>query len=293
MRMRVYMPTRRWLKLLNLALVAVLAVVVFEVIIGPLRDRVPQSASGTTRQPDAAVPVGAGSVARNGDGLPGRNLFGGESEAASATPAASLTGRGESLPVDANLKLSGIVEGGPDVARVIIQDVKGGAADVYKTGDRVGTFEIVQIERDRVILAQGVKRYVLWLAVSSSPKEPAGTAASSPVASAKAVDVPLERKGFNLAEIKASGVEALLKTATLEPYVVADQTEGFKISGIGNLEVAKLVGLKDGDVVRKLNGQQITSKQKAFEVMQKARQQGAFDVELLRDGQVKHLSIGR
>jgi type II secretory pathway component PulC len=69
------------------------------------------------------------------------------------------------------------------------------------------------------------------------------------------------------------------------------RTEGLKISGLEKIPMAERFGLQNGDVVQSINGQQLTSKQKAFQVLMKARTQSKVDIQLLRDGQRKGLSF--
>jgi len=77
--------------------------------------------------------------------------------------------------------------------------------------------------------------------------------------------------------------------ATIQPYKVNGQVEGLKITGIENAPDAEALGLKNGDIIRQVNGQRLTSLQKAFQVMQKARYQRSIDIELLRQGRSKKL----
>lgn len=83
----------------------------------------------------------------------------------------------------------------------------------------------------------------------------------------------------------------IFRRATIEPYVKDGQTEGLRLSGLENIPMAEMLGLRNGDIVQSVNGQQLTSKQKAFQVLMKAKTQSSIDVQLLRDGQSKNLSF--
>jgi S1-C subfamily serine protease len=45
-----------------------------------------------------------------------------------------------------------------------------------------------------------------------------------------------------------------------------------------------LVGVRNGDVIQVVNGQKLTSVQKAYQVYRKARVQSSFTIHLLRGG---------
>jgi type II secretory pathway component PulC len=83
----------------------------------------------------------------------------------------------------------------------------------------------------------------------------------------------------------------ILHKATIEPYVRNGQTEGLQLTGLENIPMADMIGLRSGDVVQSVNGQQLTSKQKAFQVLMKAKTQSKIDIQLLRDGQSRNLSF--
>jgi len=54
---------------------------------------------------------------------------------------------------------------------------------------------------------------------------------------------------------------------------------------------AEDLGLKNGDIIRTVNGHRLTSKQKAYQIFKKARSQAAMNIELLRDNETKTLSF--
>jgi type II secretory pathway component PulC len=93
------------------------------------------------------------------------------------------------------------------------------------------------------------------------------------------------------ARTKIGCVEAVLKEAVIEPYVVDDQVEGLRIMDLENVEEAKELGLKNGDIIRAVNGHRLTSKQKAHQIFKKAMSQAAINLELLRDDESKKLSF--
>ena len=100
------------------------------------------------------------------------------------------------------------------------------------------------------------------------------------------VDVPSSAPSARLGY-----VENLFRKATIKPHVKEGRTEGLEITGLEETPLTKLFGLRKGDIVQTVNGQDLTSKQKAFEVLKKARSQSKVDLQLLRDGKTKDLSF--
>jgi type II secretory pathway component PulC len=64
-----------------------------------------------------------------------------------------------------------------------------------------------------------------------------------------------------------------------------------RITGLDQIPLAEAFGLKNGDIVQAVNGQQLTSKQKAFQILQKAKTQSKVNIRILRDGKSKDLSF--
>lgn len=221
------------------------------------------------------------------------------------------TGPGRSAALDAmpaaddlGLRLVGAIAGSRLASRALIQNTRTNTTGSYQVGETVAcptgsagagaTVEVIQ--RDVVVLRYEGKDLVLKLR--------SGTATGGPAPSAG----PADKAQGNEAAPGAGSVTALepqaaplpahagyvaevFRKATIEPYVVNGQTEGLKITGLDELPMAQLFGLKNGDIVQNVNGQQLTSKQKAFQVFMKAKTQPKVDIQLLRDGKRQTLSF--
>jgi len=83
----------------------------------------------------------------------------------------------------------------------------------------------------------------------------------------------------------------LLPKATVEPHSVAGEVEGLRVTDLDNIGGAQDLGLRDGDVIRAINGHRLDSKQKAFQIAMKARSQATLSVELMRDNKIKTFSL--
>ncbi|GAI89781.1 unnamed protein product [marine sediment metagenome] len=98
-------------------------------------------------------------------------------------------------------------------------------------------------------------------------------------------------KSLTTAGAKLSNIEIMLTKAVIEPYTIDGQVEGLKITGLENMRGAEDLGLKNGDIIRTVNGHRLTGKQKAYQIFKKARSQEAMNIELLRDNETKTLSF--
>jgi type II secretion system protein C len=284
------------------ALVVVLAYMAYEVATDRLRLGAvfdPGTASG--RQDAAHAPAAVPQTRLPSDytAIVQRNLFteGGEANAPRAavnrTPALESLASAEEL----GLRLVGAIAGGPIASRAIIQDTKSNATGSYRIGDVIASANVEAIQRDAVILRCQGRPLVLRLragkADDTGPKaqsRPQNTGATGP----KTQDgsPPSAAKSSAVSEpSRATSVADLFHRVTIEPYVNNDRTEGLKITGLEDFPMAQALGLQNGDIVQSVNGQQLTSKQKAFQVLMKAKTQPQVDLQLLRDGKSKNLSF--
>jgi general secretion pathway protein C len=210
----------------------------------------------------------------------------------STTP--NMAGAGHEIYEDLGLTLLGTVSGSPLFARAIIKDLKTGALDLYKTNQAVGDAQIQSIEKDAVVLEYEGRTKILKLNAAQNGTPPEIDAETSSLETTGKYDdfseIDLEAQD-EIAKFRTDidSVDAILKQAVIEPYMVDGRMEGLRISGLDKIRAAKALGLENGDVIQVINGQRLTSKQKAYQVFKKARSKASVSFELLRDDETKKL----
>jgi type II secretion system protein C len=190
------------------------------------------------------------------------------------------------------MQLSGTIAGSPGIARAIIKDLKTNMPGLYKIGDKVRGATIEKIENNYVVLLLDSQMKVLNLYTkegTQSKTDSRGLVAMKQDVSAIAAGAGSETETKTYSQF--SGIERVLKTAIIEPNRVGGKVEGLSIENLGNSEIAAALGFKNGDVINAVNNQKLTSTQKAFQVLKKARSQTAITVNLSRDGKPETLSF--
>jgi len=217
---------------------------------------------------------------------------------ATPAPGSRAEARAKRLP-PLQLRLLGTVAGDPKISLAVIEDLTRKFQDVYKVGDSVQGAEIVRILEDKVALRRDGMEHVLSLCVGTAAAGKAGPAAPSrpekTVPSAEAVRVSSpSRFEINKRALLAriGGMEAILKKVKATEYKVNGKTEGLKLTGLNQVTMARFVGLREGDILQVVNGQELTSLPKAFQVFRKARKQSFVDLKILRRGEQVRLSYG-
>jgi type II secretory pathway component PulC len=122
-------------------------------------------------------------------------------------------------------------------------------------------------------------------AVNNNQKTPKSNTAQNN----NTLTTPLDKPSIENLPTGIGRVEALLDNAIIEPYSSDGQIQGLRLSGLQNVPFIEDFGLRNGDIIQFVNGQLLTSKQKAYQVFKKARTQPSINIELLRDGEIKEL----
>jgi general secretion pathway protein C len=285
---------------IKIALVAVLALVAVQAVVVPFRlgeTFTPSQACGEQAATDVDASVSAPQTSLDYSVIADSGLFGDAGQASASTfgPPDSLTAPSLSAEAELGLRLVGAIAGDPATSLAILQDIKTKTTNPYRVGDAIGSASVESIERDRVVLRYHGRPKVLSLtsetmdgAEEIKKKEAKGTTDLGHPALTSG-GLPASSRFDWCARLDQ--VETLFHRAAFEPFVEKGRTEGLRIAGLENIPGGAAFGLKNGDVIRSVNGQLLTSKQKAFQVLQKAKTQPKLNMQLLRDGKVTDLSL--
>jgi general secretion pathway protein C len=218
-----------------------------------------------------------------------KNLFTGSDDADGPG-----TDDNQSQPIDSmpsaeelGLRLVGAIAGGPAISRANIQNTKANTTGVYRIGDTVASAKVEAIQQDAVVLRYEGRQLILRLNTGAAGgKESSGNEEQQTQPKPALAGTQADRPAA-----KADYITEVFHKATIEPYIKNNRTEGLQITGLDKIPMAEIFGLKNGDVIQSVNGQQMTSKQKAFQVLMKAKTQSKVDIQLLRNGKSKDLSF--
>jgi general secretion pathway protein C len=267
-------------------LAVILVYVATTTILGPLGlgRPVPESAVGSEPIPAPLTTATAQKDRTDYSAILENDLFAGgnEPETVQVSPPVEPLRSADDL----GLTLVGVIafSSNPAKSCAVIASEQSASGQPYSIGDVVASATIEAIETNRVILRYAGQRCILEQRTGTGSPErsaPSQTAAGRSATSSLA-GASSGRLGY---------VEDVFRNATIEQHVQDDRVDGLRISGLEQSPLAASIGLRNGDIIRSVNGQSLTSKQKAFQVLQKARTQPALDIEIVRDGRTKNLSF--
>jgi len=204
------------------------------------------------------------------------------------------------VPVKTGLRVK---LGGTMVANVdewslaTIEDLTTHTSNVYMVGDEIQGAKVYKIERLRVLIDnQGRKEFI-----DTEGGDGSSVAVAPPVApphGAVAARPPPADTGTNIREIaenqyqipkdeitKAlSNLNDIAMQARIVPAFKDGVSTGFKLFSIRPNSLYSKIGIQNGDVVRRINGFDINSPDKALEVYTKLKESSRIEIELERNG---------
>ena len=291
------MYIRKLLLISKLALALLLCYVITKTVIEPAQPEeifTPQPAAGIQDIGTTQMTTQQEVSVKDYSAIIEHNIFSGSgpSPAANESPLNNKTGAQLQLARhDLGLVLLGTICGSEVVSRAVIKDTRGNETGLYRIGDTVADATVENIEKDAVYLLHNGRIKLLRLySPDGQEHQVTSRRAGQPKSEAANTSLPV-KQDLEEVKTKAGHIETMLRKAVIEPCEADGQMEGLKITGLEKVPIAKGLGLKNGDVIRSVNGQRLTSKQKAFQVFMKARTQPTIDIELLRDRKSKKLSF--
>lgn len=228
----------------------------------------------------------------NISGILSRNIF--DSEARKRVNNSGPIDSNNLHPSTLSVELLGtIVFKASRYSMALIRDRGTNRSEYYGVGDRVLTAVIQKIERFRVILEQGGRLEVLELKAAESKiagSNPFHTVPSTPRTSQPGGD--FEEIGPNRFAIPQTDVDdalnnfsKILTQARMVPNLTDDnRTDGFKVFQIKDGSIYQRLGMKDNDIIKRVNGQDLDSFEKATGLFSALRNEKTISIDIVRNG---------
>ncbi len=296
--MKTVLTIRRLLRVTNLVLLAILVYIVVSLIPGDNAGKSTFAYPVPMKEKVEIIPCKNPLPPDNHKIIVERNIFG----SSGLSPARENPRRERTEPpisiFKSQFRLLATVAGDDQVACAVIENLKSNVQDIYKVGDIIEGAKIESIDRNKIVLLCEEQSEVLNLCISCGAldpveknEEPVIAQKQNATESVKVVSPfkrGIEKRAF-VTQVPA--IEVFLEKMEVAPYIVNGQQEGLCITGLDDLSMAGYFGFENGDVIQTINGQMLTDKQKAFQVLKKARSQSSLSVQLLRNRHKMDLSF--
>lgn len=199
----------------------------------------------------------------------------------------------EKTPLQVRLRGTVYREAGKSLA--IIEDTKTRKQDLYYVGDFIlGEAKLIAVSRNKVYLERNGKQEVLEVyegpevktgeraGARRLKKGPIPTGARVKRLSANRYRIPQEDLRNAL-----ENINHLLTQVRMVPNFKDGQPDGFKLLSIKGRSLIHRSGFRNGDIIKRVNGIDIDSPEKAFEVYEQVKNEPIITVEIVRGEESK------
>ncbi len=227
-----------------------------------------------------------------------RNIFGLKYEEPGAA-AAAAEGKAPAAGGDGIRKyqLIGTVVGKAEMALL----KKDKELKVVSAGESLGEYTLEKVSLNSAVFERNGKRVTLRFP-ETGKRRPVSTErltaraevprvrpeAPGVQADAQADKITIKRKeALSLAQ----NLNKLLTTVRIAPYYKKDEFVGYQLSMLRKDSFLYKLGLRRGDILKRINGEDVSSPQKAMELLSKIQDITAVNIDLVRKGEKKSLFI--
>jgi len=229
-----------------------------------------------------------------------RNLFGSVGGAQTSPKEEKTREDIEALePTSLQVALLGTVTGNQGDTYAVIEE-RNRKQGLYREGDSVQNATVKRILRSKVILRVGDKDEILTMEdTTSSPGAPPSKPAPRrprPRALETApeeepgeeTDIVVERSDLQGA---LKNINRLMTQARVEPYFKGGKAEGFRVSRIQSGSLFSRLGMKNGDVIKAINGKPIKSPDDAVAFYKTLKSGSQLKLDIQRQGRTEVLNF--
>jgi len=196
------------------------------------------------------------------------------------------------------LKLWGVALHKDGPSSCVIEDLSNHKQQLYHEGETVpGEAKVTRVEWERVILTRDGKEEILDLSTEARPPGMAAPAASVASAAPGSADEHIQLTGDGQYVIDRSEVDGALENMSqlftqirAVPHFEGGRSTGFRLFAIRQNSLFDKIGLKNGDIIQSINGQELTDPSRALAMFQELRNQNELTVQVMRNRESKTLS---
>lgn len=197
-----------------------------------------------------------------------------------------LSGSTDSNVQRTDLILIGTISG-PEMYSFAVFSDKSGKQEIFRVGDMVfGLGKLREVRKDRVVLSEGSRTEEVLLSdiikvTDISPAQPAQRQSGLARNVGERSFVVDQRKILNAIE----NPNQLMTEARLQPNLVDGRQDGFVLREVKNNGIYQSLGLKNGDVLLRINDYNITNVDSALQAFSALRGMERVNLDIVRNGE--------
>lgn len=185
-----------------------------------------------------------------------------------------------------NAKLLGTAPGAGMDSFAIIEDDANKMQQLYRIGDKIQNHTLASVGWDRVVLKSPQGEETLRIVEPSG--KPGASAAAPPPPSGGGIQQKSDTEFvIDRAEVDKAmdNLNQLFTQVRAVPHFQDGKAAGFRLFAIRQDSVFEKIGLKNGDIVTRVNGNELTDPARAMSLIQELRSEGRVTVDVSRNRQ--------
>ena len=183
------------------------------------------------------------------------------------------------------IALLGTVTGNEQNAFAVIEETDKRKQGLYKIGDSVQNATVKKILREKVVLRVGTKDEILTMEESAASRRDKGRGPSK--STARGSTITINRKDI---QNSLKDINKLMSEVRIRPHFKDGQSDGLSVSRIKGGSVFSKLGLRNGDIVQKINGEPINSPDEVLALYEKLKSGSRVSLEVTRKGEPKTMN---
>jgi general secretion pathway protein C len=186
-------------------------------------------------------------------------------------------------------KLLGTAPGDGMHSYAIIEDDNQKSQQLYRIGDTLQERTLTKVDWDHVTFKGPRGEEVLQLveATNKAPAPAAAAPAGSGIQQKSDTDYVIDRAEIDK---QMENMNQLFTQVRAVPHFQDGKAAGFRLFAIRQDSVFEKIGLKNGDVITRVNGNDLTDPARAMSLIQELRNEGHITVDVTRNRQPTTLS---
>jgi len=186
-------------------------------------------------------------------------------------------------------QLVGTVTGPGIHSYAFIQEGADSKQRIYRFNDSIDGGKIIKIFRNRILINRQGKEESLSIAAEKSTPKPAAIPSSRPPAGEVVKKLSANRFLVNREDAVASvgNINQFMTQARLKPYFVMGRPGGFSVSEIIPGSLLEKLGLRNHDVIKRVNGQPINKPEEVFQAYSQFQRDSNIAVEIERNNRIE------
>ena len=183
------------------------------------------------------------------------------------------------------IALLGTVTGSEQNAFAVIEETDKRKQGLYKIGDSVQNATVKKILREKVVLRVGTKDEILTMEESAASRRDRGRRPSK--STERGTTIMVSRKDI---QSSLKDINKLMSQVRIRPHFKDGKSDGLSVSRIKGGSIFSKLGLRNGDIVQKINGEPINSPDEVLVLYEKLKSGSRVSLEVTRKGELKTMN---